>query len=218
VITEPLRVLALDLSLDATGMAGIGTDRTPWTSTVHSHGKLGHARRQAILNGIASAMRRVRPHVVIVEDIFVGKFAGVAISLAKLHGIVEFYVDSLHVPYMNVTAPQIKQYATGKGSGPDAAKVQVTLAIERRYGALAQVADDNQADAFTMLAMVLHKYSQPFAGIDVPAINAKVLSSPKITWAPLRFGASQAPPPGVTLTPPGGAHPSVPTTLTRQGV
>jgi len=76
----------------------------------------------------------------------------------------------------------LKKYATGKGN---AGKDEVLAAVVRRYSDH-QVADNNQADALVLRAMVADHYGAPLA--EVPARHREALSS--VAWPVLESGVA----------------------------
>lgn len=193
-----LKVLALDLSLAATGWAAadVATAATPVirVGTVKP-GKLVGDERVRYIVGQAHALRTAyTPDITVIErKLAAPGRTGTALDLAELHGVVRFYFAG-RVVYVYVQQAKIKIYATGSGAA-DKGKTGVALAIERRYGGpdgIVRVEDDNQADAFTMAAMTCHHYGLPLAA--VPQTHARGLAG--IDWPTL---------PGFTNPEPGPA-------------
>lgn len=164
------RVAALDLSLTGTGIAYYDS-RGIDVSTVDTSRLAGHRRLNEILVAVA-ALRYC--NVVVIEDVFRGLKGDASIKLAGLHYLVRHWLWLSRIPYVLVTNAHLKLYAVGKGSGPGTDKDAVLLAVERRYGQLVTIADNNQADAFVLLAMALDHYGHPLAA--VPATHRAALS------------------------------------------
>lgn len=181
-MTFPHRIGALDLSLTGAAIAmyapPTATRLSPVTvKTVNTTRLTGHPRLAEILLHVAE-LRDCE--LVVIEDVWLGLKGTTALRLAELHGLVKHWLWLRCIPYVLVQPAQLKQYALGKGSGPETGKDQVTLAVDRRYGGLAKVADNNQADAMVLLAMALEHYGAPLA--DVPKTHLAALA--KVTGWP----------------------------------
>lgn len=177
------RVAGLDLSLTGTGIATYDPDpRRPSpvaTKTVTTARLTGHPRLAEILLAI-SDLRHCE--LVVIEDVWLGLKGNTALRLAELHGLVKHWLWLRCIPYVLVQPAQLKLYAVGKGGGNGAGKDQVLLAVERRYGGLTTVTDNNQADALVLLAMAAEHYGSPLA--PVPAAHVAALA--KVDgWPPL---------------------------------
>lgn len=181
-MNRPPRVLAIDLSTAATGLAAWDEHNPACVETVDPGRAIGYPRTRATMRAITAAYVEVAPDVVVMEDLppSAGKMGNSLVPLAMLHGVVRYYLAP-RVPVAFVHVSHVKMYATGSGSGKGSDKTAVSLAVERRYGRLIAVADDNQADAFVMLAMTLHHYGHPLAS--VPQTHAQALT--RVTWPDL---------------------------------
>lgn len=177
-----LKVLALDLSLTATGWAAVASHATPviQVGTMNSGKMTGDDRVRHIVQHIHALCAAYTPHLVVIErKLAASGRTGTALDLAELHGVVRFYLAP-RVLYTYIQQGKVKIYATGSGAA-DKGKTGVALAVERRYGHLIQVQDDNQADAFTMAAAACHHYGHPLA--EVPQTHARALVG--IDWPTL---------------------------------
>lgn len=173
------RLVALDLSLTATGIAWTHNAGTQpiGVRTVKSR-TTGHERINQILEAVAEAtwlLHDPEPLVTIEGlPLYSGK-GNTTILLAELHGVVKQWLWDNDIRYV-VVAPQARaKYATGKGN---AGKDEVMLAVARRYADVVTVADNNQADAVALLAMATDRYG--FAYVEVPAVNRTALS--RVEW------------------------------------
>lgn len=176
-----LRIVALDLALTDTGVAVADGTGSVDVHTVKTGNARGHQRRQTILNAVADLLTTTGPHVVVAEALFAGKYPQTVIELAKLHGIVEFYLTPRVPLAYPVETQHLKTYAVGKGAGPGTDKDAVLLAVDRRYGHLVQVRNNNESDALVLLAMALHHYGTPL--VDVPKTHAVALG--RVDWPQL---------------------------------
>lgn len=201
------RILAIDLALTKTGMAAHDPlaeptfpPRSPlaWTFDTERPVKLsGHAREAAIIAAIDAARRAVLPDVILLEKLYVPpKISDGWIGLCYLHGVVRHYIASTGTPFAVVHNGHIKIYATGEGG---ASKQDVMLAVERRYRHLVTIGDDNQADAFTLLAMGCERYGHPLSTVDgkpLPKTHTRALTM--VTGWPSLNGAGPESPAGPT--------------------
>lgn len=160
-----LRLLSLDLSLAATGIASTHSWRGEpglCCDTIHTRRStpdgIDHPRIAAVVAAIRPYLT-AKPDLAVIE--WLPQFDGhgdMSLRLAELHGVVKHYLWLQKVPVADVQPPQLKIYATGKGN---ATKTAVRAAITARVGRLVHIADDNQADAVTLLAMASAHYGQP---------------------------------------------------------
>lgn len=176
---RPLRVVALDLSLTATGIAvthdqageprlscrTVSPRRRP-TANVIDHQRL-HETFAAIAAAVGCG-----PDVVVIEWLpqFSGH-GGTALRLAELHGAVKHWLWSKWHRYVDVKPQHLKTYATGYGN---ATKQAVREQVTARYGRLLHIGTEDEADAVTLLAMALDVYGQPLA--EVPTAHRKAIA------------------------------------------
>lgn len=187
----PLRVLALDLSLAATGLActhdskgqprlyarTIAPRRSPDRPTV-----MDHARVHKVFTAVRNAAL-CQPDLAVIE--WLPQFEGhgdASLRLAELHGVVRQWLWSRRIPMADVRPTHLQMYATGKGR---ATKQEVREAVTARYGSLLHVGTEDEADATCLLSMALDAYGQPLA--EVPDANRKALAGAK--WPELMGGA-----------------------------
>jgi crossover junction endodeoxyribonuclease RuvC len=159
-----LRLIALDLSLAATGLAHTHSHRGEpvlAARTVHTartkHGTtdIDHARINTVLVDVAAACKS-RPQLVAIEWLpsYDGK-GDTSLRLAELHGVVKHWLYVQGIPYVDVKPPQIKMWLTGTGN---ADKTAVKAAAIAEYGGLVHIDDHNQADAVGLLTLALAAY------------------------------------------------------------
>lgn len=169
-----LRLVSLDLSLAATGIAATHDHhgragllaRTVHTArTAHGATDMDHTRVNAVLADVAAAVR-CRPHLVVIEWLpqFDGKGA-TTLRLAELHGVVKHWLHVKGVRYVDVHPPEVKIWATGKGN---ANKTAVVERITADYGRLVHIADDNVADAVALLSLGLAAYGHQLVPVHGP--------------------------------------------------
>lgn len=92
------------------------------------------------------------PALAVMEDFPHGVAGGGIYDRIGLYWKLYDLLYDLGIPTAMVNVAKVKQFATGVGSGPNAGKTQVTLAIARRYPYV-PITNDNEADAFALAAM-----------------------------------------------------------------
>jgi crossover junction endodeoxyribonuclease RuvC len=176
-----LRIVALDLSLTATGYAmntGHGVIEAP--SVKRDSDLAAHWRR---LREQRNRIRRVTgsADVVAIEGPAFSK--GADPSAHERAGLWWTVVDHLllnAIPVVVISPTGLKRYATGKGN---ASKAEVVAAAIRRlrYGGH----DDNVADAMWLFQMAAAYYGQPH--VEVPAPHRSALTA--VAWPDLAMSA-----------------------------
>ena len=168
------RLLALDLSLTATGLClPNGT-----TETITTRPKDGDRRLVTIADRV---MRAVLSgiDVALIEGPVVRSSATVAIGM--VHGVVRELLIRHDVPYAVISPATLKAFATGKGN---ADKTAMAMAAYKRAGR--EFADDNQCDAAWLRWAALDHYGQP--EFELPKVQRERLS--KVAWPELVAVAS----------------------------
>lgn len=167
---EPaLRILALDLSLTATGVAlPDGTTATIATKTKDGDRRLLHIAH-AIANAVAAGI-----DLAVIEDL--PTHAHGAGITGMVHGAARAVLLEAGVPYVVVTPATLKKYATGKGN---ADKTAMAIAALKRAGR--EFANDNEVDAAWLRWAALHHYGQP--PFPLPAVQVEALA--KVAWPDL---------------------------------
>ena len=165
-MTTP-RVLALDLSITATGYAlpdgQTGTFKGPWK---------GDWRLVAIKQAVAGHADGI--DLAIIEDLPThAKSAGIT---GMVHGAVRAVLMEASVPYVLVTPATLKAFATGKGN---ADKTALAIAALTRAGR--EFPDDNQCDAAWLRWAALDWYDAP--EFTVPQVQRDRLT--KVAWPDL---------------------------------
>jgi crossover junction endodeoxyribonuclease RuvC len=188
-MSRPLRIVALDLSLTATGIAvthdAAGEPRLSCRTVVTrkrpTETAIDHARLHETFAAVSSAMG-CKPDLVVVEWLpqFEGK-GDASLRLAELHGATKHWLWSKGYRYVDVKPVHLKQYATGKGN---ANKEQVREAVIARYGRLLHIGTFDEADAVTLLAMALDAYGQQLCPVN--SIQGRGVTA--VTWPDLNGG------------------------------
>jgi Holliday junction resolvasome RuvABC endonuclease subunit len=110
-----------------------------------------------------------------------GRSGGSPLLTIGLWAVLTFGFARLGRPFLEVQPNTIKKFAIGKGAGAGTSKEDVLLNVERRYGHLVKVRNNNEADAFAALAMGLWHYGNPL--VDLPAMcTERVNSLPWPEW------------------------------------
>lgn len=175
---RPLRMVALDLSTAATGIASTNDpDGVPFPHTYTVPGTAGRPLHEQI----ALIKRSVRrscgwrpghgavwvPDLVVIEGTFSRNNAHASdYPLHALHACVKQALWDRKIPYVDVSNGTVKMWATGTGatSGPNkVTKDKVVAAVIANYGKTITInpADDNQCDAVALLTLGMEKYGQP---------------------------------------------------------
>jgi crossover junction endodeoxyribonuclease RuvC len=174
-----LRIVALDLSLTATGMAvthdQLGEPRLSCRTVTPRRRPtpniIDHERLHETFAAIAAAVS-FGPDLIVIE--WLPQFSGhgdASLRLAELHGAVKHWLWSRRLAYRDVKPQHLKTYATGYGN---ATKQAVREQVTARYGRLLHIGTEDEADAVTLLAMALDVYGQPLA--EVPAAHRKAIA------------------------------------------
>jgi len=167
-MSTDITIVGIDPSLTATGVAFTVPAATA-TDTVKTN-----LRGMARLNYIATeaASYAVGADLVAIEGYAYGR-PNQAAHLGELGGVIRLTLWRAGIRYVDVPPACVKKYATGRGN---ATKPDVRMAVFKRYGH--DIADDNQCDAFVLMAMALHASGHPLE--QVPALNRSALD--KIDW------------------------------------
>lgn len=157
---DDLRVLGLDLSLTATGVAM--PDGT--LATIRTRTKEGDRRLTEIAYAIGRTLHAV--DLAIVEDL--PTHAHGAGITGMVHGAVRSELIRFNVPYLLVPAATLKVFATGRGNSK---KPELRMELFKRHGL--DVADDNQVDAWWLRALGHDLTGQPL--LDLPKTHRRAL-------------------------------------------
>lgn len=137
-----MNILALDLSLTATG----------WATSINDHGvETGPGQLRGVQRLEAWQHWLVFPaersDLVVLEGYsFHSNNAG-ARGIAEWGGVARLTLHQLHVPFVEMPPATLKKYATGKGN---ATKPDMRMELFKRSGL--DLPDDNEVDAVWLLA------------------------------------------------------------------
>jgi crossover junction endodeoxyribonuclease RuvC len=188
VLTRPLRIVALDLSLTGTGIA-VTHDQVQQprlacrTITPRKRDRraniIDHERLHDVFGAVAGALNS-RPDLTVIEWLPLVKNTGdVALRIAELHGAIKHWLWSKGHRYVDVRPQELKTYAAGNANAP---KELVLQRVRERYGKQLHVHTFDEADATALLAMALDAYGQPLA----EAPDACRVAVGKVDWPELR--------------------------------
>jgi crossover junction endodeoxyribonuclease RuvC len=187
-VIRPLRVVTLDLSIRATGLAvthdQVGEPRLACRTITprkrNSRTRIDHERLHETFQAIAAAAL-CKPDLVVIEEPLSLDTGDTSIRLAELHGPIKHWFWARGIPYVDMHLSHVKQYATGNG-GAD--KPTVLASVIATYGRLLHVHTYDEADAVSMLAAALDHYGQPL--VEVGQERRKALA--KQNWPDLTEG------------------------------
>jgi Holliday junction resolvasome RuvABC endonuclease subunit len=174
------RVLGLDLSLTGTGICRLGAAGVEILWTVRPRKLTGHERLEYILDAIYEAQHGADLDLVMVEGPSYGSQGGQQ-GHHERGGLWWLVTHSLYARRRSygVVAPKARaKYATGNGND---AKPAVLAAVRETYGHLAEVRNDNEADALVIAAMGADRCGAPIAV--VPEVNRAALKN--VSWPAL---------------------------------
>ncbi len=169
-IAPPVRVLALDLSLTATGIATPDGTLDTYRPRTRPHAN-GDTRLDDIANEVEMALYEASypaPGLLVAIEGPVTR-SQAATVIGMVHGAVRLVLIRKEVPYLVVPPAAIKTYATGKGNAP---KPDMRMSLYKRTGL--DVADDNQVDAAWLRLLALDLAGR--AELDLPQTHRRALS------------------------------------------
>jgi Holliday junction resolvasome RuvABC endonuclease subunit len=165
------RVLGLDLSLTATGIA----DPTGRLFTIKPRGRRGMQRLAYIRNRILEQVA-LGTDLVAIEGYSYASKGSSGVSLGELGGVIRLALWEAGTPLAEVPPSCLKKYATGRGN---ASKDEVLVACVKRLGL--EPRSNNESDAAWLRAMALDHCGQPL--VSLPETHLAALGS--ITWPDL---------------------------------
>ncbi|MEV8634299.1 hypothetical protein AB0395_21855 [Streptosporangium sp. NPDC051023] len=181
----PPRVVAFDLSLTSTGVAGPG-----WVRRITSKGRRGDclSDRWVRIRQIANAAQDLvmadahlgveQADLVTVEQPAYNTPGGSTHDRSGVWWLVVDRMRFLGLPVVEVSPTARAKYATGAGN---AGKDKVLAAAVRRYGDLFEIDGNDVADAVVLYAMTMDALGYPI--VEVPATHRDALA--KVAWPEL---------------------------------
>ena len=166
-----MKIIALDLSLQATGWARNYGD--PRSGTLRP--PRGRDRGPARLDWIRGEVRRLAEdaELAVLEGYSYGSKGTALFELGELGGVVRLALYWMDIPYVVVAPQTLKILATGSGRGEKNA-VLVEAVKRLGYGG----SDHNEADALWLLEAGLQQYG--CSDIDLPKTHLRALAA--IRW------------------------------------
>jgi hypothetical protein len=143
------RVLALDLSYTATGIAHPNGTTTTWWPPNRGDQRLNDA-----YHCVHRLLEPVTPTLVALEGPVTRSQAATASGM--LHGAVRLALMHYTVPYIVIPPATLKTYATGRGNAP---KPDLRMELYKRAGI--DLPDDNQVDAYWLRLLTLDLLGEP---------------------------------------------------------
>lgn len=171
-------VVGLDLSLDSTGVA-YANGRA---ACIDASKFRGAERLQFVLDNVREAFDVAEsvPDLVAVEGYAYNGGAKAAFVMGELGGLVRLELWRECIPHVIVPPNKLKQYATGKGSGPGTDKTAMVVAARDRlaFGGLSH----DQADALWLRAYGLDLLGAPLVAL--PKAHRAALDGASIVCRP----------------------------------
>jgi Holliday junction resolvasome RuvABC endonuclease subunit len=164
---EAPMVVGLDLSITSTGIAHTDGSTAHWPLTA-AH---GDTRLNTVADRTLSALQpfgRWAIDLVVIEDLL-AKVMGDGIKSAMVHGAVRFMLIDNAIPYLLVSPPTLKTYATGKGN---ATKPDLRMSLFQRTGV--DLRNDDEVDAWWLRALGLDLLGHPV--LDLPQTHRRALA------------------------------------------
>lgn len=169
-MTQPAggpRIIGLDLSLTATGIACADGTTDVWKMNA----KWGDRRLFEIAHRVGVEVSMFPPDLVVIEDL--PTHAHSAGLTGMVHGAVRAKLIGCHIPYALIVPATLKAFATGKGN---AGKPDMAVALFKRAGL--ELLTDDQVDAAWLRFAGLAAYGHlPF---DLP--EAQLARLDKVKW------------------------------------
>lgn len=185
-MTDPIRVLGLDLSLTSTGCAkawGGVLVPPPVTFRVTPGPATGFARMHAMLGQLGRVVAEFDPDLVVTEGQALMARGAYHLENSGLWWNVMYRIWKSGRPLAVVPIPTLKRFATGRAKDVD--KGDMRIAACRRFGLDRIQADE--ADALWLAAAGCQQYGWPIC--QLPDSQVAVLSQhgkngPLIRWPP----------------------------------
>jgi crossover junction endodeoxyribonuclease RuvC len=159
--------LGIDPGLAATGIAmveGAGTNISRYSfGTIKTEAKDSLAvRLNLIFDEISKIFVRVRPDLMIIEDVFsLPKYPKSGITLGQVTGVIILAGHRAGVSVYPVAVREVKQVLTGNGN---AGKRQLEESVRSRLGHLSPIGPSHASDALALALVGLFRANSPMAG------------------------------------------------------
>jgi len=145
-------VLGLDPGLARMGYGAIELDGNRMKALLYgtletSKTEQDPDRLAKIYEGLRDVIRKIRPDVVAVEELFFSKNVKTAMGVAQARGVALLVCGQAHVPVFSLKPGQVKQAVTGYGS---AEKGQVQRMVKLLLGLAEIPKPDDTADALAV--------------------------------------------------------------------
>lgn len=179
-----MRILAIDLSLTATGICdtlGRATVRE-WAPVPKHKGAMtpqmvGQLHRDRLHAAEAWMLTMVmetgldRPDLIVMEGYSFGSKDGQAFSRAEIRGVLRSSATRWGVPFVEIDPSTLKMFATGRGNAP---KPEVISNIRERFGY--EGYNDNEADAIALWHMAHQYLNTGQSTVKLPQAHTRALT------------------------------------------
>lgn len=171
-----MRVVGLDLSLTATGVADQDGARVIRTGDMRGAERLKFLGAAIDRICMGKDYLEIKADIVILEGPSYGSEHSHQHSIGKLAGVVEVCLYQRGIPFIEIPPSKLKKFATNKGNAPK------DLVLSEAVRMNNEINDNNAADAYFLRLMGLAHYEQ--RDVIAPAFRAAVLKS--IEWPELK--------------------------------
>lgn len=164
-----MRVVALDASLTAFGLADSARPTEPWVLKPPAA-----LRSWPRIHWLYKAVMQVcEPADLVVREGYAYHSTTNAVAAGELGGVIGYGLWARGTPLVTIAPSSLKKIATGVGKGP---KAGVLVEAVKRLGY--QGSDDNESDALWLLQAALHHYDLP-GKVDLPKTHTEKLGNLK---------------------------------------
>jgi crossover junction endodeoxyribonuclease RuvC len=111
-----MSVMALDLSLNSTGIAIYNKHKQIGVSVIKTKCKDHMAKTLQIRKCIFKKIKKYKIQKVFIEGQSYGSKGQAVLSIAQLHGVIMYCLIKKKIPYECIPPTQVKKYITGKGN------------------------------------------------------------------------------------------------------
>lgn len=167
-----MTILALDLSLTATGWATSLDEHGVYTPDSKGTERL-HELYMWLMHATWADTDEPGVDLAVIEGYSFGSRGRSVFNIAEWGGVARFTLYRIGVPFVEVPPAVLKKYATGKGNSP---KPTMRMELYKRTGL--DIEDDNTVDALWLLAAAHQATGDPLW--DMPKANVEALG--KVEW------------------------------------